>query len=93
MFNITSVLDYFIKAHADYKDIRQSSYQMFERGHVQVCMFRDCVVFLSPEKKIASHENKLDEHKSSLSLAQYVVNIFLYISRPTFGEEYKSVLW
>jgi hypothetical protein len=36
-FNITSVIGYFIEANADYKDIRQSSFQMFDRGHVQVC--------------------------------------------------------
>ena len=35
-FNITTILDYFIESHADYKDIRQSSFQMFDKGHVQV---------------------------------------------------------
>ena len=34
-FNITSVLHYFIDSHSDYKDIRQSSFQMFEKGHIQ----------------------------------------------------------
>ena len=38
-FNIASILDSFIKIHSDFKDIRQSSFQMFDKGHVQVGLY------------------------------------------------------
>lgn len=39
-FDLSSILQYFIDVHADYRSIKDSSFQMYTRGHIHVCSWK-----------------------------------------------------